>query len=177
MATVEARANHITRGCEVVPHLPVDLQNPGYRMDDSKRNFAIIARYVTPQEWQELAAATNESIQRHHACNSPWAMLPMYLTLAVCFCPFFYVAIKTRGRIHADLAQLPATQQLAARGIAIRWAPKTDFDSGGLIFTLPVQMPQMNVEMTGHAQTVPVVQVILVPGSRSAAPVPNSMSR
>ena len=69
------------------------------------------------------------------------------------------------------------SQQLAARGIAIRWAPKTDFDSGGLIFTLPVQMPQMNVEMTGHAQTVPVVQGIPVPGSRSAAPVPNSMSR
>ena len=174
---VEARADHKTRECEQIPHLPVDLQNPGYRNDSSERAIATIARYVTPQEWQELATATNASIQRHHICNSACAMVPMYLTLAVCFCPMVYVACKTRGRVHSDLAQLPVVQQLAARGISLRWVPKSDFDCGGLVLTLPAQAPQMSVEMTGRAQAVPVVQGVFVPDSRSAAPVPNSMSR
>eukprot|EP00937_MAST-01D_sp_MAST-1D-sp2_P006836 g6836.t1 len=174
---VSARANHKSGPCEQIPYLPLDLYAHGYRFDSSKQQMATIARYVTAQEWQELAQATNKSIQKHHICNSCCAMFPMYVTLGVCFCPLIYVAMKTKGRIHKDLAELPVVRQMGSRGISLRWVPKSDFDAGGLVLTMAAQTPEViQPQMTGGAQTVPVVQGTFVPAAQ-VAPTQSNMNR
>ena len=101
------------RGTSLHQRLPLDLSNPEYRKQWARDAAGAVSRYVSAEEWAALAHGINESIRRHHYSSSRCAMLPMFLTLGVCFCPMLYYALtypeKVRSRARRPRLASPAS--------------------------------------------------------------------
>ena len=50
--------------------LPTDMDNPGYWFDDSKVGLERVGRYISKQEWQELAHGANAAYKTHAATSN-----------------------------------------------------------------------------------------------------------
>ena len=156
--------NRIPNLCTKVPELPLDPDNPGYRNPArAKPPLDTVMKYVTAEEWTQLAQAVNASIKRHHYCHSIVTPI-MAVTLGLCFCPLWYVGCMMGSRVNEDVAKLPVSQKLSERGIALHWYPPGDLGgAGGMIFTIssettpipavpatPAQPQQVQVEVMGR---------------------------
>ena len=129
-------------------HIPDNLVNPDYSslgnaLHDGAKTFPVIAQYISPQEWSELANGINSSIRQHHWCNSPCAMIPFVATCGVCFCPLLYIGLQMQPTVNAEMSEMPIVNQLAGRGITMEWEANTKFTIGGLhlTFSSPPALP------------------------------------
>ena len=115
--------------------LPTDMENPGYAWQKNKDALKAVARYVTADEWKELAAGANAAQKKHSAISNPVVMGLFIGTLGVVFCPlmFYTCIVDVEGKANADIDMLAVTQRLKERGIAVHYFPKTSkFDLGGM---------------------------------------------
>ena len=124
--------------------LPTDMENPGYAWQKNKDALKAVARYVTADEWKELAAGANAAGKKHSASSNPVVCGLFLLTCAVCFCPLmcYTCFVDVEGKVKADIDMLPVTQRLKERGIAVHYYPKTSkFDLGGISCTVSTDTP------------------------------------
>ena len=61
--------------------LPTDMDNPGYWFDDSKVGLERVGRYISKQEWQELAHGANAAYKTHAATSNGFVMKLLFLSL------------------------------------------------------------------------------------------------
>ena len=133
------RVNHVGMGKP--GRLPTDMTNTGYWTQDSKDAMAVATKYVTAEEWAELANQTNASGSKHSALDDPIAMGCLFGTCGICFCPLVYIGLQTEARVNEDIAGLAITHKLKQRGITLHHEPKSKFDVGGLRMTFSAQTP------------------------------------
>ena len=124
--------------------LPTDMEKPGYVLSKSKDALKAVARYVTADEWKELAAGANAAQKKYSAFSNPVVMGLFIGTLGVVFCPLmcYTCVVDVEGKVNADIDMLAVTQRLKERGIAVHYYPKTSkFDLGGISCTVSTDTP------------------------------------
>ena len=132
--------------------LPTDMEKPGYVLSKSKDALKAVARYVTADEWQELAAGANAAQKKYSATSNPVVMGLFLVTCAVVFCPLmcYTCIVDVEGKANADIDMLAVTQRLKERGIAVHYFPKTSkFDLGGMELTVSKDTPQAGETRVG----------------------------
>ena len=120
------------------------MDKPGYWFTNSKGGMEALARYVTADEWKEVATEANKANNRHHATTNPLVMGLLMATLGVCFCPllFYGCFVDMEGKTNADIDMLPITQKLKKRGITLHFSPmKNKFDLGGMSCMISAHTP------------------------------------
>ncbi len=95
--------------------LPVDVSRPGYMTQSSRDCLSIALRYITADEWADLARQINILSRKHGA--GPLEFWILVGTMGICCCPLIYKACQTNEKVNAELANLPITRTLMARGI------------------------------------------------------------
>ena len=125
--------------------LPTDMEQPGYSwLSDGKDALKAVARYVTADEWKELAAGANAAQRKHQATSNPIVMGLFICSLAVIFCPLmcYTCIVDVEGKTNADIDMLAVTLRLKERGITVHYFPKTSkFDHGGMACTVSKDTP------------------------------------
>ena len=144
-------------------------------MQSSKDSLAAVARYVTKEEWAELASATNKSYQKHSPMSNPVSIVPCVATCTVCFCPFCYFYMTYEANVNTDVAKSTIAQKLKERGITLQWVAKTKFDAGGMTLMLSPQTPPAPAEQKQQGMMQVVVPAGLGPGAAFAVQAPDGL--
>jgi len=122
-------------------YLPTDLNNPTYWTSGSKDQLTLVAKYVTPTEWAELAKLANDLSDKYSYVKHPCGLPLLICTLGVCFCPLIYLGQRVEPGVNADLAKLSIVGTLNKRGIGVSWEPRRKFTFGGLTLTFSAETP------------------------------------
>merc|ERR1719263_174501 len=126
--------------------LPTDMDNPGYWFDDSKVGLERVGRYISKQEWQELAHGANAAYKTHAATSNGFVMKLLFGTFGICFCPLMCYGcfVDVEGNVNADIEKLPVAQKLKGRGITLHFRPKRGkFDMGGMDCAISAKTPAL----------------------------------
>ena len=126
--------------------LPTDMDNPGYWFDDSKVGLERVGRYISKQEWQELAHGANAAHKTHAATSNGFVMKLLFGTCGICFCPLMCYGcfVDVEGNVNADIEKLPVAQKLKGRGITLHFRPKRGkFDMGGMDCAISAKTPAL----------------------------------
>lgn len=135
------------KGMSLTQKLPTEMYAAGYRFQSSETQMAAISRFVSPEEWRELAEGVNRSIDRHHYRSNTCALAPMFLTLGLCFCPLVYVACNMGTKVNDDMENMRVTKALNSRGIALYWTSTTKVHLGGVTFRISQNTPPLAQKM------------------------------
>ena len=124
-------------------NLPTNLRNTGYWTKASKNNPAldIVMKYMTEQEWTELATGVNEASDLHSYEKHPCGTGLLFGTCGICFCPLLILSCELPGKVNDDIQEFPVTAALKKRGITLHWNQRIKLNPGGLTLIISPKTP------------------------------------